>query len=938
MRNYFLPFLLSLIFSSAFAQTGTISGKIADAKTGEEIIGANVSIQGTQVGAATDLEGNFKISNVKPGTYSLLVTFITYKTHTIPDVVVEAGKITTINVSMQEDATELEAVVVQGAREINNDFALINAIKESKLVVSGISAEQIVRVPDRDAAQIMQRVPGISIVDNRFVMIRGVNERYNQVMINRAIGPSTEVDRRTFSFDLIPSGAIDQILIYKSGAPELPGDFAGGVVQVVTKQPPADNYVKVEFGLGYRAGTTFQDFSQSKGSGTDKFGFDNGFRGLPSGFPDTQSLKSSSLTSSLREQAGKSLVNNFDYTTESAPMDFGAKVEVSQNFKIKNISIGSLNSVGYSHSYLHREVAFNRYIIGNGTIEQLRFDYADSYFENNVRMSGISNWAIRINPNNKIEFKNLLNIQGEDQTILRDGQDLFLNDDRFYKNNAYRYNSRFIYTGQLEGTHTLSDNGLSLQWHAGYNHIDRNEPDFRRFRTFRLVSSGEEGYQMQMPPSSNLFDAGRFYSTLVESTMSHGASIEKKFGDSSSKRSPSLKAGYYLEKREREFSARYISYLYPGFFDQEFGQELIRLPLSQIFAPENIRSLDGFVIEEGTRASDRYTGDNLLTAGFLAGSLPLGKFDISGGIRIEYNRQQLNSQNDFGPIVIDNPILSPLPFINTAYNYSDRSLIRLTYSQTVNRPEFRELAPFFFYNFELDMGIYGNDSLRTADISNIDLRWETYPNPGEVISFGVFYKNFRNPIETRLQLTTENPQATYANAPAAVAYGAEFEFRKSLASLGVSKLLRNTSVNMNASYIFSEVDLGDNVSFQNQKRQLQGQSPYLINLGLYYTDEENGFSTSVAYNVFGQRIFQVGDNLYPSIYELPRNSLDMQIAKRFGKLEAKLNIQNLLNAEYRFYQDTDQDIKIDTKSEDAPIMRYKIGQLVHLSFAYKIGK
>jgi len=938
MRNLYLVLFFFLMGLTAVAQTGTISGKITDAKTGEEIIGANVSIQSTQIGAATDLEGKFSISNLKPGSYNLVVSFITYKTHNIPNVVVESGKITTVNIAMQEDATELEEVVVQGTREINTDFSLINAIRESKLVVSGISAEQIVRVPDRDAAQIMQRVPGVSIVDNRFVMIRGVNERYNQVMINRAIGPSTEVDKRSFSFDLIPSGSIDQILIYKSGSPELPGDFAGGVVQVVTKQASDDNYFKFGTSLGFRVNTTFNDFSRSQGSNTDKFGFDNGFRSLPSTFPTTNFLKNSSPTSPLREAAGKSLTNNFGYSTISAPMDFGINVELSQNFKIKGIGISTLTNIAYSNGYQTKMVKFNRYIIGNKVVEEERFNYDDSYHENSVRTSAISNWAIKINKNNKIEFKNLFNLLGEDQTIIRNGQDLFLNSDRFYQNYAYRYTNRMIYSGQLQGTHQFGNGNLTLEWLGGYNFIDRDEPDFRRFRTFRLESSGEEGFQMQIPPSSNPFDAGRFYSNLKETAFNSGLSIEKKFGSSEDKRSPSLKAGYYFESKSRDFNARYVSYTYPGFFDPMVEQDLIRLPISQIFAPENIKSSDGFVIEEGTRASDRYTGENTLMAGYISGSLPIGKFDLSGGLRIEYNQQKLNSQNDFGPIVVDNPIVSPMPFINTAYNLTDRSLVRFTYSKTVNRPEFRELAPFFFYNFEMDMGIYGNDTLRTADIDNVDLRWEIYPSPGELVSFGVFYKNFRNPIETRLQLTTENPQATFANADKAQAYGAEFEFRKSLASLGVSKLLRNLSVNLNASYIFSRVDLGEDVGFQNRKRQLQGQSPYLINFGLYYTDDSNGWSVSTAYNVFGQRIFQVGDNLYPSIYEMPRHSLDMQVAKKFGRFEGKLNVQNLLNAKYRFFQDTDQDIKIDPNSEDAPIMQYRIGQQFSLSLSYKISK
>lgn len=931
-----LIFTLSPFFS--YAQTGTISGKISDSNTGEEIIGANVYIQGTTVGDATNLDGEFTIANLKPGIYSLVVSFITYKTHNIPEVSVEPGKITTVNVGMLEDVTELAEIVVQGTREINNDVNLLRAIRESKMVVSGISAEQIVRIPDRDAAQIMQRVPGVSIVANRFVLIRGVNERYNQVMINRAIGPSTEVDKRSFSFDLIPAGAIDQILIYKSGTPELPGDFAGGIIQVLTKKAPPENYFKFGTAIGYRFNTTGLDFSSSQGSPTDKFGFDNGFRALPDRFPTTEQLVGSPRTSALRESAGRSLRNNFDYTTRRAPVDFGVSMELAQNFGLGKTRVSTLTNLTYSNTYLTKIVDFRRYLF-DGTETAERFVYDDTYHQNEVRISGISNWAFVFNDRHNITFNNLFNLLGEHRSIFRDGQDLFLNIDRFYKNYAYHYLSRFIYSGQLEGTHKLADNSVSLDWVLGYNYINRDEPDFRRFRTFRLLSSGEETYQMQLPPSANLFETGRFYSALTDKGLSNGASIEKKFGDIYGMRPAAIRAGYYAESKTRNFNARYVSYLYPGFFDPEEGERLIRLPLSTIFSPENIRSQDGFVIEEGTRPPDTYLGENLLLAGYVGGNFPLGKFDFAGGFRLEYNRQQINSgSNEGNPVFVDNPVFSPMPFLNTAYNLTDRSLIRLAYSRTVNRPEFRELAPFLYYDFELEMGIFGNPNLKTADIDNIDLRWEMYPNPGEVISIGTFYKSFRNPIEWILQLNAEAPQATYGNAMSAFAYGAEFEFRKSLASLGVSRFLRNLAVNINASYIFSEVDLGSQAGFQQQNRELQGQSPYIINAGLYYTDNASGFSFSAAYNVFGQRIFQVGDINFPSVYELPRNQLDMQIAKQFGRLETKLNIQNLLNAEYRFYQDTNEDNKIDINSTDAPILRYKIGQQLSFSMSYTLSK
>jgi TonB-dependent receptor len=321
------------------------------------------------------------------------------------------------------------------------------------------------------------------------------------------------------------------------------------------------------------------------------------------------------------------------------------------------------------------------------------------------------------------------------------------------------------------------------------------------------------------------------------------------------------------------------------------------------------------------------------------GTLPAGKFDFTAGVRLENNVQKLNTISVDGPVEVNNPILSILPSVNMAYNVTDRSLFRLAYSRTVNRPEFRELAPFLYYDFELEQGVQGNPNLKTATIDNVDLRWEIYPNPGEAISLGMFYKSFNDPIESILLLTTEAPQSTYGNADMASAYGVELEFKKSLSSLGVSRFLRNTSINMNASFIFSEVDLGAQATAQQQVRQLQGQSPYLVNAGAYYNDDIKRFAVSVAYNIFGPRIFAVGDVNFPSIYELPRHSLDLQFSKQFGKLETKLNIQNLVDAKYRFYQDTDVNNKINTQGgRDASILAYTVGQQISLSLGYKISR
>jgi outer membrane receptor protein involved in Fe transport len=932
---------VSIISFQAFSQNGTIAGRVTDHKSLEGVIGANVVIQGTSVGAATDLDGNFQISNVKPGIYVLVVSSITYKSQTIPDVGVESGSKTTLQIALVEDVAELEEIVITAKKEIATDMNLISAIRESKLVVSGISSEQIAKLPDNDAAQVMKRVPGITIVDNRFVMVRGVPERYNQVMINNLIAPSTEIDKRSFSFDLISSGALDQLLIYKSGTAELPGDFAGGVIQLITKQTPNEEYFNFGLGFGYRTGTTGKDFAQTKKSGTDFLGFDDGLRALPSEFPSVDALKNSDPYGQVRSNAGQSLENNFGYTTKKAPIDNGFNFGFAKNINFGRVKASNLTTVGYSRSYLYTTPTFKRY----GEFDKLastpsviNLDFIDNAYLNETKISAIHNWLFNLGENSKIEFKNLFVQLGEDKTILRSGTDI-TSLPGLYNNNAYHYLSRSIYSGQLQGTFKSADDRSTFNVLLGMNYVGRNEPDFRRFR--RILDENTEEFRMILPPSANLFDAGRYYSSLKDKGFSHGLGFERKL-KGEGKKVPTIKAGYFTEYKTRDFDARYVSYLYPGNFDQQKGYDLSFQPISDIFGKQNLflknqdgTLKEGFNLQEGTRDSDSYEGKNLLLAGYASGYLPLGNFDLTAGFRLEHNDQDLITYR--GDSLVNNVITSPLPSLNLAYNLSDRSLIRLAYSKTVNRPEFRELAPFLFYQFEYNLNIGGKRDLKTAKIDNIDLRWEMYPNPGELISFGAFYKYFQDPIEFVQVNAGGNLQFSYQNAPKAYVYGLELELRKSLASLGVSRILRNTSINLNSSLIKSEVDMGEGIIFQERRRPLQGQSPYVINFGAYYNDTEKGFSMNLGYNIFGNRIFSVGSQLFPSWVERPRSGMDFQIAKNIGAMELKLNIQNVLNATYRIYQDNDESESIDEKIDD-PVQIYRTGSLYSLAISWKFLK
>lgn len=936
MLRSILSFCLVLLVAFAFAQNGTISGTVTDAKSGETVVGANVVIQGTTVGSPTDIDGKFTIQNVKPGTYNLSVTFVTYKAHTIPDVVVEGGKITTIQVQMQEDVSELQEVVITGTREINNDLSLIQAIKESKLVVSGISAEQISRSQDRDAAQVVRRVPGVTLQDNRFVVVRGLASRYSNVMLNGVLAPSMEADSRAFSFDIIPSGLLDRMLIYKSGSAELPGDFAGSVIQVNTKSTFEDNFTNISLGTGYRANTTFTTRQSQARASTEWLGFDNGFRSLPDGAPANYASLGTNV--SKIEAESRRFPNTWGIDQIKVNPDMRFSADLGRSFDIGKMRLSTVNALNYSNTNQFNEIDFNRYqnYDPETFLSDDVFRYKDEQFTNNVRIGVLSNWNLKYSEKSSIEFRNLYNRLGTTQTTIREGLNSFRQ--QYYRSYSMRYIERSVYSGQLEGKHELTPERSKISWLAGYTSAKRNEPDWKRLSTARSPGADEgTPFIVVISRSATPSNAARFYQELDEYNMTNRLDFDYKFNKTDGKDPFELKVGYWVEYKERTFAARTIAHVVREGFDQQ--GPIGSLPFDQIFAPENVDYQNGHHIDENTKVSDSYKASNFLAAGYASLNMPLSeKFRVIPGIRVEHNRQQLETPQGTGAVKVDNPITSFLPSVNVSYNINTVSLLRLAYSKTVNRPEFRELAPFTFYDFENQADILGNDSLKIANIHNVDLRWEYYPTPGEFVSAGVFYKYFNDPIETNIDNGTDNPVFLYNNANNAQNYGVEVEIRKSLAYSSPSRFLNNTSVVFNAAYIVSEINLEDDGTLQEKaSRPMQGQSPYIINAGLFYNDEDKGLQANVQYNIFGKRIAFVGLPGLPTWWEMPRHVVDLTVSKRIGKrADLRFGVSDLFNARSFIREDANLDNDVSDDNTNKVVRSTYNGQYVTLGVNFKL--
>ena len=894
LKSLFFSAFILISFLTLNAQTGTLKGIITDKNNKETLPGANVAIVGTTLGASADFDGFYNIENVKPGTYSLTVSFISYNPVTINNVNIESGKTTTLNFQMEEAVISLAEANVVSYKKTNTEVALMNTIKASEMVVSGISGQQISKTQDRDASEVVKRVPGVTIVDNRFVMVRGLSERYNNVWLNNASTPSSEADVKAFSFDVIPSSMLDNLLIFKTPSAELPGDFAGGAIQVFTKNFPDKDFINISYSTAFREKSTFGNFYKTNGSKTDFLGFDNGIRKLPNDFPTRlQSISNSDYDQQKLKDFTKGLNNDWTADKTIAIPDQRLSLELAKKFKIGKITAANISSLNYSNTFSHNIV--ERYGFENGDSS---YTYIDEQYVNSVKVGVLHNWAFNFG-NNKILFRNLFNQSGQNKSILRTGEE-YSNGD-IIQAYEFKNTNRTTYSGQLAGEHISQNETSKLNWTLGYALAGRNEPDTKRL-TLTLEQSNESPnygkFHVLIPSGVDPKYAGRIFLLTKEKIMMISSNYSKKILFNNFE--PEIKAGFYSEFKSRSFTPRILGFVAGKNYSwsQEFN------PIDSIFSDNSINS-DKIKLSEITNPSDAYSSENKLMAGYLSLKIPIiKKINVITGLRIEKNLQTLTSK-DVEPIKIDTVNL--FPSVNISYNISKKSLLRLAYGKTINRPEFREIAPFVFYDFESRAVVYGNPKLKNAIIHNYDLRFEFYPSPSEVINIGGFYKKFINPIESIMIQAGSGINYSFANAEYSTSKGVEIEARKNLSSLenqnNFLKVFKDFTVLFNASIIKSQVYFDKTIYKTEKDRAMQGQSPYIVNSGIYYTNDSLNLMISVMYNVIGKRIIFAGDPNNPDIYELPRNVLDITFKKKIGKhIQLKGGIQDILNQKVVYNQ------------------------------------
>jgi len=821
MRLKFLILLFLLTPILSFSQVYKLFGEIKS-KT-EKIPNASIQIvnvlDGKKVVVLSDING-FYSSELSIGTYNIQVSYVGYKPLNIETFKIKEGQ-NKLDLLLEESTMVLSEVNVKGSigRRVT-EVAVINHIRNLSVVSDGVSIDFIKKTPDRNVGDALKRVSGVTIQNDKFVLVRGLADRYNTAWLNKTPLPSTEPDRRSFSFDIIPTSLIDNIIVSKSASANLPGDWSGGLVQINTKEV-SNNFFNLSVGGGVGVVSTFKNFKL-----VDEVDF-------PSTFPSTYRYRVS--TNGDKRLFTKQIGNpELDNLTSVPNVNGGLTFGIKKN-KISALFSSTIRNT-FNLNYIERK--------DYQSSTELAYVYKDTLFTKRFSVNSLLN--LTYFGKNRYSWKTLVNYQS-DNTFLKRNGDNFDNVQNVLTTSSNHINNVVI-NSQFDGKIK------TLDFNLGYNYIFREQPDYR-------VNPITKSLGINEPYSTAWRDTYRFWSVMDENSLN--GNVNKDFGV--------IKIGGSYLKKIRGFNARVFRYL------------------------------SNDMMDEITNNTDRYTADFDLGGLYIMHDNEFGKWKLNAGIRGEYNLFNVNTSDFSGQkVIVNRKYLDLLPSLNLSYNL-DKTKYRFSLSKSLSRPEFREIANFAYYDFVRNAQILGNSNLEKSNIYNLDLKYEYYPKSGENISLSFFGKNFIKPIEQIVAdgSVPSNLLLTFTNPNSAILYGFEMEIRKKIN--GWFDFYTNTS------FMNSQVEVN------GIKRQLQGQSNYVVNAGVNIKKKNN--TLNLTYNRVGDRISAVGFQGYPDIFENSRNVLDVTLLHKLKSGEIKLAIGDVFAQPSIYYQKLGDRDLIKTNNE-----------------------
>ena len=869
--------------------TGNIAGTVIDQTNAIPLPGVPVEVVGTTNVAYTDLDGRYELE-VAAGEHELKIALGGYAEQLVTIEVV-AGRLTEVQVAMTTNRFSEEVAVVASSLEAESSTASAQIMLRMRapVVQDNIGALEMRANSDSDAADAMARVTGVSVVNNQSVFVRGLGDRYSNTTLNGATLPTTEPDRRVVPLDLFPTGLIDSVQVSKTYSPDMPSQFAGGLVEIISLKMPAQTSYEFSAGGSFNSVSTGQSGLDYDG-GRAWSGFDDGTRALPSGFPTRKIIRGGRFTSNelgFLQSDIERLGELFNNTWDPVPRDLPLNQSYSGTFGGRFDKLGIVATMRHAQNSQLTQERQSYYKVGQGSAIELfngPYDFNETQFTSTL--GAVGNAAYQFTPNHRLSLDNFYTHVGTDETRTFEG---FNSDaDNDIRNQRLFFVDEQIRSHHIGGDHLFPNASNSrIDWKVALSVADRNEPDMREVlyefdparEAFVLADESQSGLRQFNTLADESLETSANWASVVNVA---GLPTQVKFGAS------------YID-RARDFQSRRLRFVPLN----TAGLDL-SAPAEELFTPANIGP--NFQLKEETRPTDTYAASQETGSFYGMVDLPMGpRWRLLGGARVETFRQTVDTFDPFVREVGDNPQIvrakldetNIFPAANFVYALTGNQNIRFGVSQTVNRPEFRELAPFEFTDVVGGRAIAGNIDLQQSLIQNVDARWEWFPRAEEVISASFFYKNFDDPIE-RIVEPTAQLRTSFTNADSARNAGFELEARKLLTP--------HFFIGANYTFVRSEVSL-DAAARQVQTslvRPLAGTSPNLFNL--LFEVRGLGYSTRLLWNFFDDRISDVGSLGLPDIIEEARNSLDLVFSKRFDRVSFKLGVGNLTDEEYVFSQ------------------------------------
>lgn len=887
---------------------GFISATVISAETNKPVKDVQVFLSGLNDRFRTDKQGRLK-AKVPVGEYSISLLHSAFSTKTQDKVTVTKDQTTDLAFKLTPAGVELAEYVVLEPFLAGTVASVIEEQRTAASVTTVLGSEQMSRNGDSDVASALKRASGLTVVGGRFVFIRGLGERYSSTLVNGAAVPSPDPTRRVVPLDLFPTSFLDNVMVQKSYSVDRPGEFAGGTLEMRTKQVPEEFFVKLSGQLGFVTGTSFSEGLRYEGGDTDWLAYDDGTRALPSSIADAtadgSTLKPQTpfnpdgYTKDELQTFGQDLSDVWDVTPKQIGPDGRIEASIGDVFSVGDFQLGYTSAIRWKQEWnvqneLRREFSATG---SDGTGDLIKTE--DKDVDRTIRDAQLDAYLAleaKYNENHRLRYNLMFLRQALDEARIEQGfTDAEVNDVR---RTQLRFITNELFMHQLSGDHLFESlSNLKIDWLYTNATAGREEPNTRDYR----YDENDDGtYSFSRRADSNQVTFGELTDKDESWRMDVKLPLEfdNNFGIS-------LNSGFIHQQKKRDSSIRRYTYIPVG-PDGRDPEVLAQSSLEDILQPEYITP-DGFQIRESTRSTDNYNAGQTLISYY--GQLDMNFFDevrLTGGLRWEDNEQFVETFSVTGTnresVRSEVDRTDMLPAVAATWFISDKQQLRAGFSQTISRPDFRELSPAPFTDPDTNNETIGNPDLKQTDITNWDIRWEYYMSASENFSLGFFYKDFTNPIE-KVTLPGSAGLLTYQNADASTLLGVEVEVLKNLDF--IHPAMEEFYIGSNYTWSQSTVDLNaKNTEAQTStNRPLQGHSPHIFNLQFGYDNPDWGTRATLLYNFVAESIVSVGLLGAPDKYLQPINQLDLVASQEVNDwLSLQVRMKNLIDPKVEVMQ------------------------------------